>query len=219
MTLRNLPRPAGVVFDCDGLLVDTEPCWTVAESAVFAARGLSYGAAEKEMFIGRSMADTVAMMARIFEEPGSEGALTEEMLERIVAVIAADAAAMPGAHGIVAAIGSQVPIAVASNSLHAIVEVALNAGGLRDAFEVVVAVDDVARGKPAPDLYTTACARLGIPAPASVAFEDTVTGLASARAAGLTTIGVPSLTGLDFPADWVVSRLDDPHLLDWVRSW
>lgn len=214
-----LPRPAGVVFDCDGLLVDTEPSWTVAETAVFAQRGLPYGPAEKEIFIGRSLADTVVLMARIFDEPGAEDALAVELLDTVRQVIAAQAEAMPGALEIVAAVGARVPMAVASNSPRPVVEVALARGGLRELFEVVVSVEDVAAPKPAPDLYATACARLGVTPMGSVAFEDTVTGLASARAAGMRTVGVPTLSGIEFPADWVVARLDDPALMEWVRSW
>ncbi len=217
--MQSLPKPFGVVFDCDGLLVDTEPSWTVAETAVFAQRGLPYGSAEKEIFIGRSLTDTVVMMAEIFDEPGTESALALELLETVRRVIAAQAEAMPGAHAIVAAIGARVPIAVASNSPRSVVEVALDRAGLRSSFEVVVSVEDVVRPKPAPDLYATACARLGVATLGAIAFEDTVTGLASARSAGMTTIGVPSLTGIEFPADWVVPRLDDPSLMAWVRSW
>lgn len=208
-----------MVFDCDGLLVDTEPSWTVAEGAVFAARGLPYGLTEKEIFIGRSMPDTVKLMVEMFDEPGAEAALSAELEEIVRRTIATQAEVMPGALAIVAAVSAHVPIAVASNSPRSVVEMSLTKAGLRDAFEIVVAADEVVNPKPAPDIYLTACAHLGVAPTASLAFEDTVTGLVSARAAGMTTIGIPTLRGIEFPADRVFARLDDPELLALVAAW
>ncbi len=73
-------RPAGVVFDYDGLLMDTEPIETVAEAAVFASRELVYGPAEKAQFIGKSVPATVAMMAEVFGEAGNEDEIKAEVL-------------------------------------------------------------------------------------------------------------------------------------------
>lgn len=219
VTLTPIPRPAGVVFDCDGLLVDTEPSWTIAEGAVLAKRGLPFGPAEKQIFIGRSMPDTVRLMVEMFDEPGTEDALAVELEEVVRETIGAHAVVMPGAVALVRAVAAHVPIAVASNSPRSVLEMSLSRAGLRDVFQIVVAADEVVNPKPAPDIYLTACAHLGVAPAACLAFEDTVTGLAAARAAGMTTIGIPSLTGTEFPADRVFPRLDDPALLALVEAW
>ncbi len=211
-------RPAGVVFDCDGLLVDTEPCWTVAETAVFAARGLSYGAAEKARFIGKSVPDTVELMIAIFDEPGNEAAITAQLLATVGDVIGDRAEPMPGAVELVGALAGRLPIAVASNSPRRILDVALRRAGLADAFGAVVAADEVELPKPAADLYLAACAGLGVPARHSLAFEDTVTGVTAARAAGMLVVGVPSLDPEDFPADLVLPSLADPRVTAWAAA-
>lgn len=211
-------RPAGVVFDCDGLLMDTEPCWTVAESAVFAARGLPYGPAEKARFIGKSVPATVELIAHVFGEVGNEAAIESEVLGMIEDVIADMAEPMPGALELVAALRSRVPVAVASNSPRAVLDVALARAGLGDAFGAIVAADEVAVPKPGPDLYLAACAGLGVAASDSVAFEDTLTGLTAAHAAGMFVVGVPSLDHPDFPADAVFGSLAEPDLVAWAAS-
>ncbi|MGC3995089.1 MAG: HAD family phosphatase [Propionicimonas sp.] len=206
------------MFDCDGLLMDTEPCWTVAETAVFAARGLPYGLAEKARFIGKSVPATVALMAEIFGEVGTEAAIEAEVLSTIEDVIAREAQPMPGALELVAALRGRLPIAVASNSPRAVLDVALARAELADAFGAVVAADEVAVPKPGPDLYLAACERLGVDAARSLAFEDTTTGVAAARAAGMAVVGVPSLDPAGFPADVVLASLADPAVLAWARS-
>jgi HAD superfamily hydrolase (TIGR01509 family) len=211
-------RPEGVVFDCDGLLVDTEPCWTVAESAVFADRGLPYGAEEKELFIGKSVPATVELMAGLFGEVGNDDAIRAAVLGMVGDVIRGQAEPMPGAIELVRAFSGRMPIGVASNSPRVILDIALERAGLTGAFAAVIAADEVPVPKPAPDLYLAACRLLGADPAASLAFEDTWTGAEAARAAGMRVIGVPSLEPDGFPADLVLASLTDPRLLAWARS-
>jgi HAD superfamily hydrolase (TIGR01509 family) len=212
------PRPAAIVFDCDGLLVDTEPCWTVAESAVFASRGLPYGTAEKALFIGKSVPATVELMAGFFGEVGNDEAIRAEVMDTVGDVIGGQAEPMPGALDLVRALSGRLPIGVASNSPRVVLDIALERAGLTGAFGAVIAADEVPVPKPAPDLYLAACRLLGADPLASVAFEDTWTGAAAARAAGMWVIGVPSLEPDGFPADLVLTSLDDPRLLAWAHS-
>jgi HAD superfamily hydrolase (TIGR01509 family) len=212
-------RPAAVVFDCDGLLVDTEPCWSVAEAQLFARRGLPFGPDEKAIVIGKSIPQACADMAILFNEPESALALASELFELVDAAVAVNALPMPGALATIQVVAARVPMAVASNSSRHLLDSALLCAGLAEFFEISVAADEVAQPKPAPDLYEAACAALEVAPSDCLAFEDSLTGLRSAKAAGLRTIGVPTLTHDDFPAEVVVASLEDEGLLRWIASW
>lgn len=208
-----------VAFDCDGLLVDTEVCWTRAETVMFARHGLDFTAELKAQFIGTTMDYTVSRMAELFGAPGSEAALKSELAETVAAVIAADAVPMAGAVEIVAALTGRVPLAVVSNSPRHLVELALSRAGLSDAFGVWVTAEDVVHGKPAPDLYLAACERLVV-APAEVlAFEDTVVGVDAAKAAGLTVVGIPTVEQDAFAPHHRFDSLAHESLVSWSRTW
>jgi HAD superfamily hydrolase (TIGR01509 family) len=213
--------PAAAVFDCDGLLMDTEPCWVDAEAAVFASRGLVFDAVLRAQFIGRSMHVNAAEMARLFDEPGNEPAILDEVHEGVVTRIRDGARPLPGALAAVERAAACMPVAVATNSPRFILEAALERGGLRDAFAISVSLDDVDNPKPHPEIYLTICERLGVEPAGSLAFEDSLTGLASARAAGMRVIGVPTLEHADgeFDADHVFGSLADGELACWMAGW
>ena len=211
--------PRAVVFDCDGLLVDTEPCWTVAETRLFSRHGLPFGPEQKALVIGKSLEAAASTMAEVFGRPGAGAEIAVELLAMVTEVVTAEAVAMPGAHEVVELAAAAVPIAVASNSPRALLDAALARGGFTGVFPVSVAADEVARPKPDPELYLSACARLGVAPADALAFEDSMTGLRSARAAGVPVVGVPTLAHQDFPADVVVESLRDPELVAWLASW
>ncbi|PRY37812.1 HAD family hydrolase [Umezawaea tangerina] len=211
--------PAAVVFDCDGLLVDTEPCWSVAETALFARRGLAFGPEQKAAVIGKSLAAAGDTLAGLFDEPGAGAEIAAELLVLVAEVVAEEAEAMPGAVALVDLVAASVPFAVASNSPRSLLEAALARSGFAGVFPVSVAADEVSAPKPHPEMYLAACAALGVEPGAALAFEDSATGLRSARAAGLRVVGVPTLAHQDFPADVVVESLRDNDLLAWVSGW
>jgi len=209
-----------VVFDCDGLLVETESGWTRAETAVFAENGFAFGPAEKRLLLGGTLESGGAKMAGLFGQPASAGpALAARLAELTWKELRAGAPALPGARDLVGLLGDRgIPVAVASNSSRRLVEVALRSAGLEDLFEVVVTADDVDHGKPAPDLYLLACQGLGADPAHSVAFEDSPTGVASARAGGLFVVGVPSVPGTTLGADALYGSLADPDLQAWAAA-
>ncbi|MEV5140920.1 HAD family phosphatase [Streptomyces syringium] len=213
-----LTNAEAVVFDCDGLLVDTEACWTVAETAVFAAHGHPFGPEQKALVIGRTLEDAAKAMAEYLGRPGASAELAAELLERVRKELSGGVAPLPGAAELVRACRAAVPIAVASNSPRELLDAALWSAGLADCFTHSFAADEVRSPKPAPELYLTACEALGVPPTCSVAFEDSATGIASARAAGLYVAVVPSLSGADLDHDWLGSSLAEPELLDWARQ-
>lgn len=211
--------PSAVVFDCDGLLVDTEPCWTVAEAELFARRGFGFGSAEKAMVIGKSVPAAAEELAVFFDEPGAATAIGLELLELVEEVVDRSAQAMSGAAEIVARTMRRVPVAVASNSPRGLLDAALRRAGLTDLLRVSVAADEVAAAKPAPDMYLAACAALQVPPARCLAFEDSLTGVRSARAAGMRIVGIPTLRHEDFPADIVFPSLVADRLLAWIETW
>jgi HAD superfamily hydrolase (TIGR01509 family) len=121
---------------------------------------------------------------------------------------------MPGVVDLLSALrAAGVAVALASNSVSVFVARALGAAGLHDAFDAVVTADRVERPKPAPDVYLAAAAAVGADPAGCVALEDSQTGVAAARAAGMAVIGVPSLPGITLDAaDLVVPSVADPRV-------
>jgi HAD superfamily hydrolase (TIGR01509 family) len=190
--------PAAVVFDNDGLLLDTESVWTRAEVDMFARRGLEFSAADKRELVGSSAAIASRILERRLEAPGQAEELIEELNALVVAELEHGVEAMIGARQLLGALkGRGTPIGLVSNSPLPFVLRSLELVGFEDHFDVVLSAHEVAAPKPAPDPYLEACRRLGVmPGPSVVALEDSPTGVAAARAAGLTVIGVPSIEGV-----------------------
>ena len=208
-----------VVFDCDGLLAETEPAWTRAETAIFREHGHDFGPEQKQVLIGGTLASGGLAMADYFGLPGAGPALAARLAGLVWKELAAGTPALPGARDIGEILLRRgIPVAVASNSPRRFVDAALGSAGLADLFEVIVSSDDVEHGKPAPDLYLTACARLHAVPGRSVAFEDSRTGVASARAAGMFVIAVPSAPGTVPDAHVTYRSLAHAELRSWVLT-
>jgi HAD superfamily hydrolase (TIGR01509 family) len=206
------------VFDNDGLLLDTEEAWTRAEVRLFARFGKTFTAAHKRELIGTSHVLAAARLEAMLGQPAGTGpALVEELQETVLEEGRAGVAARPGAVALLDALGAAgVPLALASNSQRVFVDLVLGGAGLADRFDAVVAGDEVPTPKPAPDIYLEACRRLGTAPAATVALEDSPTGIAAARAAGLRIVGVPYLPDLELDADLVADRLDAPEVLSFL---
>lgn len=199
-----------MVFDLDGVLLDSETAWTRAETRLFARYGRTYGAEEKRLLIGGSLEETASELERLLERPGGSGELLHELLELAAEEFAGPVHPMPGALEVVGALREAGrPIAVASNSQRRLVDLALDGAGLAGAFVAVVAGDEVPNPKPAPDLYLEACRLLDVNPALTVAVEDSPRGADAARTAGLFVIGIPYLPELELDADLVVGSLED----------
>jgi HAD superfamily hydrolase (TIGR01509 family) len=187
-----------VVFDNDGLLLDTESVWTRAEQDLFDRRGLEFTPAHKLELVGTSAEVAAGVLERRLGEPGRGADLIEELNELVVAELEHGVEAMVGARELLHALkGRGTPIGLVSNSPLRFVRRSLEIVGFHDRFDVVLSAHEVAAPKPAPDPYLEACRRLGVdPGPTVIALEDSPTGVAAARAAGLTVIGIPSLEGV-----------------------
>ncbi len=190
--------PAAVVFDNDGLLLDTESVWTRAEEDLFERRGAEFTPADKLELVGTSAAIAGGILERRLGEPGRAAELIEELNELVVAELEHGVEAMIGARELLERLREQgVPLGLVSNSPLRFVRRSIEIVGFEAHFDVVLSAHEVAAPKPAPDPYLEACRRLGVePGPSVVALEDSPTGVAAARAAGLTVIGIPSVEGV-----------------------
>lgn len=202
--------PAAVLFDNDGLTLDTEVCWTRAEEALFRRRGRTFTLAHKQEMIGTSATVASATLERHLEAPGTGAALMDELHELLLLELEREVVARPGALDLIDALrAAGRPIGMASNSPRVIVDRALLAAGIPTHFDHTISGDEVAHPKPAPDIYLALAAALGVDPAACVALEDSPTGVRSARAAGMFVIGIPSLEGIALDADLVARSLDD----------
>lgn len=209
-------RVAAVVFDCDGLLLETESRWTLVEESLFADHGLDFGPAEKDLLIGRSLADGCAAMARLLGRPGAGPDLEEELFARVEAELAAGVEPMPGAVELLGRLYGRIPLGIASNSPRGLLDAALGASGIGDCFDVSFAGDEVSAPKPDPELYLRSYAHFGAAPQQCIALEDSATGVAAARAAGSYLITVPSQPGKALDGDHLADSLADPAILQWA---
>jgi HAD superfamily hydrolase (TIGR01509 family) len=206
-------RYRAVIFDLDGLLLDTEALWHDAELELFSRHGDEFTWDDKLAVIGTSYAATARYFAQRLGRPSSDGAvLVDEMVDLMHDRLQREVSGRPGALELVRRLRqlpSGIRLAVASNSSRRLVDTALATAGMTGAFDAIVTSDDVMHAKPAPDIYLEACRRLGVSPAGAVALEDSATGIAAAKAAGMTCIAVPQYAETDVSAaDEVIDSLE-----------
>ena len=209
------PLPGALLFDFDGLVLDTESCTYEAVADAFAEHGLALDLASWQAILGTAdHPHWTEMLSERLGRPVDRAALTARREEARMAVLLT----LPPCAGVEdlldAAAGAGVPTAVASSSAAGWVVGHLERLGLADRFTAVATSDDVGgdprRTKPAPDIFLAAAAKVGVAADRCVVLEDSPNGVAGARAAGMAVVAVPGpmTRGLDFTAaDLVVPSL------------
>jgi HAD superfamily hydrolase (TIGR01509 family) len=180
----------GVVFDLDGVLIDSEPVWEEVRRELVEEHGGRWGPDTQGRIMGMNTREWSAYLSReLGADLGPEQAATLA-IERIALRYEADLPLLPGAVEAVRRL-SVWPMAVASSSPARLIGVVLDLAGVAEHFSVTISSDDVGRGKPAPDVFKTAARRLGVPAASCAAVEDSSNGIRAAAAAGMHVIALP----------------------------
>lgn len=189
MTATGPRRPVAVVFDCDGVLVDSAATWDGAFVHAAAALERTLSPAQLGSLRGCSMAAAARAVASWSGRPETAPRLRQLLHDKLRKAVAKEPpGVMPGASETVSRLRGVYRLAVSSNAPRDVLQTTLRAVGLASFMDLVVSADDVARPKPAPDVYRTACLRLGVAAADAVAIEDPGLGAAAAIAAGLPTV-------------------------------
>jgi HAD superfamily hydrolase (TIGR01509 family) len=212
MTRRDPARwpAAAVLFDMDGLLIDSEPLWLEAETAVMARLGGHWDAADQAGLVGGSLARTVRTLLARAVRPVPPEVVGEWLMSDITGRVRRGGVPLrPGARELLAQVtASGLPRALVTSSQRGFMRAVLASTGL--AFDVLVSGEDVTATKPDPEPYLLAAKLVGVPPEDCVALEDSPNGVASAQAAGCRVIAVPSL----LPIPPAPRRLVVPSLLD-----
>jgi beta-phosphoglucomutase-like phosphatase (HAD superfamily) len=202
-------RCAALLFDMDGLMVDSEPLWFEVEREFARERGGDFTEEMARACIGRGIANTVAMMARTFGFPVEPERDEADIIERFMGRVS-QLELKPGFLDLFEETETRrIPRALASSSARRLVHATLDRFALRERFGAVVTRDCVEHPKPAPDIFLEAARRLGVAAERCVVLEDSKSGVQAARAAGMKVIAVPEADVESFEplADAVVADL------------
>ncbi|MGP4978500.1 HAD family hydrolase [Brachybacterium tyrofermentans] len=209
--------PAAAIFDCDGLLVDTEGQWVALQDRYLARHGAALDPATRRAITGRAAEVVVVTIAEaVGKDPVEVG---EELVDEHRRTVGEKLTPIPGALETLRAIAAVRPVAVASNSPRDLLDVKLAGLGIADVVDASIAIEDVEAPKPAPDMYLAAARALGAEPSECLGFEDSETGAEAALAAGLQLIAVPSIPGQDPRAPRRLDSLADPVLATWIAGW
>ncbi|WP_051209102.1 HAD family hydrolase [Propionicicella superfundia] len=184
-------EPAAVVFDLDGVLVDTEPAWDAVRRGLAAADGVPWPPGATQAMMGLNTQEWSAYLADVVGLRGDAASAAARTIAGLRSVYRTDLTAKPDAVAAIRRMGALAPLGIASSSPRILIETVVDVLGVTDLFSVVVSTEEVGVGKPAPDGYLEACRRLGADPAASIAVEDSGSGIRAAAAAGMLVVAVP----------------------------
>lgn len=184
--------PEAVVFDVDGLLVQSEGLWDGARRELAAEAGVPWPAAATAAMMGMSSPEWSRYMHDEVGVPLAPREINAAVLARLLAHYREAVPWIDGAREAVARIAARWPIALATSSNRELVDAVVAAGGWSETIAVTVSSEEVGAGKPAPDVYLEATRRLGVDPRRAAAVEDSTNGLLSAAAAGLRVVAIPN---------------------------
>jgi len=214
-----VPEPLlGVLFDMDGLLVDTEPLWFEVESTVMDRLGGSWGPADQAALVGGSLNRSLDYLLARATRPASRETVARWMVDGMVDLLTTrPVPVMPGARELLAEVAAAgVPYGLVTSSERPVMEAVL--ARLEVRFPVTVCGDDVSRSKPDPEPYLLAAAKVGAGPRQCAALEDSPNGVAAAEAAGCLTVAVPSMVPIPPAGTRLVVRSLTELSLDRLRA-
>jgi HAD superfamily hydrolase (TIGR01509 family) len=180
-----------VVFDLDGVIIDTEAVWEQVRRAYVAGYGKQFLPDSQTRMMGMSTGEWSTHLSRDVGVPRTPEEIASDVLARMAERYREDLPLIPGSVEAVRRMAARFPVALASSSARILIDQVLETAGLSDVFRVTLSTEEVPRGKPAPDVYLAAASRLGLSPEVCAAVEDSSNGLRSAAAAGLAVIAVP----------------------------
>lgn len=192
-------QPKAIIYDLDGLLIDSEPMWKIAETKVLARYGTAPRPEVVQTHIGLRIDEASQVMIDSYRIKTTAKVLSEEILGEMYVMLRQSIVKMAGAEEIIPkshALGYA--LAVASSSPKDYIELALQSSGWQNYISVIASAYETPKGKPAPDVYILAAQRLGTTPAQCIALEDSVNGARAAQSAGMLTIAIP---GEGFTAD------------------
>ncbi len=215
-----MPKPTrrfdAVLFDMDGVLVDSEHRWNDVRIAYAAAHGRPWGIDDQHAVMG---ANSIQWATTMRERLALDHVPVDQILAEVVAAVVDEfrrgtVPVLPGARAAVRRIATKWPVAIASSSHPDVIAAALDLLGLHDVFSAVTSSDEVAHGKPEPDVYRLAAERLGTSPERCLIVEDSTNGVLAGRAAGAYVVVIPNPTVLPAPhaleaADAIIERIED----------
>ena len=180
-----------VLFDLDGVIIDSEPVWEQVRRQVVAEHGGHWAPDAQQRLMGMSTGEWARYLSQDLGVGLPPPAVAAMVIERMQARYRDGVPLMPGAAGAVRRLAARWPLGLASSSPPALIDAVLDGAGLRECFRVTLSTEQVSHGKPAPDIYLAVTGQLGCPPERCAAVEDSTNGLRSAASAGLQVIAVP----------------------------
>jgi HAD superfamily hydrolase (TIGR01509 family) len=184
--------PAAIIFDLDGVLLDSEQRWNEAKEALVREAGGTWLEKAPEVMMGMSSPEWSAYLRDDLGVQRDLDAINDDVVRRMHESYEDGLPLLPGALETVRALAARWPLGLASSSNREIIDVFLERSGVGDLFGATVSSEQVARGKPAPDVYVETARRLGVAPRACVAIEDSANGLRAAHAAGMPVVAAPN---------------------------
>lgn len=196
-----------VVFDLDGVLIDSEPVWELVRRQFVADHGGLWPPDAQSRLMGMSTSEWSRYLSADLGVGLPPERVAEQVIDQMAARYREHLPLMPGAVAAVKRLGARWPLGLGSSAPATLIQSVLVTAGLRDQLAVVMSTEQVPSGKPAPDIYLAVAARLGVPPAECAAIEDSTNGLRSAAAAGLAVIAVPHPKYPPDPAALAQARL------------
>jgi HAD superfamily hydrolase (TIGR01509 family) len=195
-----------VVFDLDGVIIDSEELWDEVREGFAHERGGRWSAQAQADMMGMSSTEWSRYLHEVVGVPEAPEEINREVVERMLARYSEHLPLIDGAVGAVKRLAAHWPLGVASSSNRRLIDRVLEVSGLAPYFKATVSSEEVEHGKPAPDVYLEAARRLGVEATRSAAIEDSASGIRSAHAAGMHVVAIPNRA---FPPPAAVLALAD----------